>query len=241
MKKIMIMIAAAAMMASCCNKGGEAVSLEGKWTIATVNGEAIELAEMPFIEFNTTDGKFHGNAGVNIMNGAYTQEGEKVTFGEAATTMMAGRPAENQVERAILDNIAKVAVAAEAEGQVELRDADEAVLMTLVKTIDMDGKWTIVAVNGKAIELDQMPFIEFNGARFNGNAGVNLMNGTFKLIGTALTFSETATTMMAGEEAESAVERTVLDNLAKVASVKEAAEGLEFFDAEGNSLMNLSK
>ena len=241
MKKIMIMIAAAAMMASCCNKAGEAVSLEGKWTIATVNGEEITLEEMPFLEFNTTDNKFHGNAGVNIMNGEYTQEGEKLVFGEAATTMMAGRPEANKIERAILDNIAKVAVAAEAEEKVELRDAEDAVLMTLVKTLDIEGKWTIAAVNGEEIKLEAMPFIEFQGARFHGNAGVNIFNGSFRLAGTALELGEAATTMMAGEEAESTVERAILDVFAKVASVKAIENGLELLDAEGKVVLLLNK
>ena len=129
MKKFLVLAAAAIMMASCCNN--KAVELAGKWTISTVNGEEVSLEKMPFIEFDTTAGKFHGNAGVNLMNGEFTQEGKKLTFGEAATTMMAGQDAETAVERSILKNIEKVAAADKAEENVELKDAEGNVLFVL--------------------------------------------------------------------------------------------------------------
>ena len=160
MKKIMTLIAAAAVMsACCCNNNGkkagncenacpetktecceteseqccDAVDLEGKWTIATVNNEGINLEEMPFIEFNLAEKRFHGNAGVNIMNGEFVLDGNKLTFGIAATTMKAGQEAESTVERAILDNIATVAAVAVVENGLVLNDAEGNALMTLVK------------------------------------------------------------------------------------------------------------
>lgn len=237
----MILIAAAAMMASCCSNECRTVSLEGRWTIASVNGEMLSLEQMPFIEFDTTDHRFHGNAGVNIMNGDYKLEGTTLTFGEAATTMMAGRPEASKVEREILDNISAVTTATGSEDKIELKNNEDIVLMTLVKTVDLNGRWTITAVNGQEIKLEEMPFIEFTGNRFHGNAGVNLMNGNYSLSGTTLTFGDAATTMMAGEEAESAAERTILDNLAKVAGVKATENGLELLDAEGKLLLNLDR
>ena len=155
----MTLIATAAVMsACCCNNNGkkaencnscpetkteccetekteccETVCLEGKWTITSVAGKEIKLKEMPFIEFNLTEKKFHGNAGVNIMNGNFEFESNKLTFGHAATTMKAGLEPESTTERLILENLAKVAIAETSEKGIILKDTEENPLMELVK------------------------------------------------------------------------------------------------------------
>ena len=153
-KKLLILAATAALTAACCCNNGKnaencqntcpetkteccenkTTCLEGKWTIASVNGEEIKLETMPFIEFNLAEKKFHGNAGVNIMNGDFTLTEKSLSFGNAATTMMAGLEAESNIERAILDNLSKVSsFSCKCSNSIELTDAEGKVIFVLSK------------------------------------------------------------------------------------------------------------
>ena len=46
----------------------------------------------------------------------------------------------------------------------------------------LEGKWTITAVNGEKIQTEEPPFLEFNlkEMRVHGNTGCNIFNATFK-------------------------------------------------------------
>ena len=83
-------------------------SLQGKWDITAVYGQAVADIEAtdqaPFLEFNAEEKKLHGNAGCNIVNGGFTQkEGlpASLEFGQLISTMMAGPGM--TLERQVLD------------------------------------------------------------------------------------------------------------------------------------------
>ena len=85
------------------------------------------------MEFNTEDSRIHGFTGCNIMNGAYTQDGKNLTFGNMATTMMAGPEENMKTESAVLDAIGKVA-SVKADGEnILLLDEDKNVILELGK------------------------------------------------------------------------------------------------------------
>ena len=134
MKRIVLGLALASAMlatASCCS----VPELAGKWNILTVNGEEATVIgeEKPFMEFNTEDSRIHGFTGCNIMNGAYTQDGKNLTFGNMATTMMAGPEENMKTESAVLDAIGKVA-SVKADGEnILLLDEDKNVILELGK------------------------------------------------------------------------------------------------------------
>lgn len=72
-------------------------SLNGRWNIAKVYGEAVEDIEKtekaPFLEFDAEAKTLHGNAGCNNLNGGIGQEEGKpasLTFDKVSITMMAG-------------------------------------------------------------------------------------------------------------------------------------------------------
>ncbi len=108
---------------------------------------------------------------------------------------------------------------------------------------ELNGKWEIVNINGKEVEaVENDPFIEFNAeeGRVHGHTSCNIMNGSFKQEGKKLTFSDMATTMMAGPDAQ--LEREVLDAINATASVKKDGDDkLQLLDAEGKVLMILDK
>lgn len=120
---------AALFMISCSGN----VDLNGKWEIVTLNGEQVKAIETaPFLEFDTTEGKVHGNTSCNIMNGSYTQEGKKLSFGNMATTMMAGP--DMDLEREVLDAINKTASIKDINGdRIQILDANGNIIMELQK------------------------------------------------------------------------------------------------------------
>lgn len=110
------------------------VDLNGAWNIVEVNGEQITaVEETPFIEFDTENQRVHGNTGVNIMNGSYTLDGEKLSLGKMATTMMAGPMEAMETERTILQTIEKSAKIKASGEDLQILDADGTVIMLLKK------------------------------------------------------------------------------------------------------------
>lgn len=116
-------------MTSC----GSNLDLNGKWEIVTINGEPVKAIETsPFIEFDADKGEVHGNTSCNLMNGSYTQDGKKLTFGNMATTMMAGP--DMDLERQVLDAINKTASIKDINGdKIQVLDANGNIIMELQK------------------------------------------------------------------------------------------------------------
>ena len=99
--------------------------LEGKWMISEAVGEAIPegMEKQPFIEFNIAEKRLHGNAGCNLINGAFPQ---------VISTMMACPDME--VEGRVLKALNSVQSFGKlAGGGIGLYDADNNLVMVLVK------------------------------------------------------------------------------------------------------------
>ncbi|MDR0430544.1 MAG: META domain-containing protein [Tannerellaceae bacterium] len=80
-------------MASCSSANkADVKNLDGKWTIVEVKGLKVERENMPYIEFNMTENKVHGNAGCNMFNTVIIPDAKDIsafTLKPAAATMMA--------------------------------------------------------------------------------------------------------------------------------------------------------
>jgi heat shock protein HslJ len=103
------------------NNGRQAV-------VSTIAGTELTLA---FSE----DGRVAGSAGCNRYNAAYTQDGRKLTFGPAAATRMACAKPEGvmEQEQQFLKALGTVATGRLEGNQLEMRTADDALAMMLVK------------------------------------------------------------------------------------------------------------
>ena len=105
------------------------VALEGRWTIADVNGGGvIDNAPMD-IAFEGgapgAPGRVAGRAACNRFTGGWTQAGNAVTPGPLATTRMACPPALMQLEAKTLATLAAVrTVSQERTGAVRLLAPD---------------------------------------------------------------------------------------------------------------------
>lgn len=132
MKKLiaMAMILAAGLLALSCNSG----SLDGKWNISAVNGEAVKTVEKtPFLQFNEAESRIHGCFGVNTVNGDYTFEDGKLSIGNLMMTMMAGVPQDMEVENKVREAAGTVVSAKVKGNKLSLFDADGKEVLTLVK------------------------------------------------------------------------------------------------------------
>lgn len=113
-----------------------------------------------------------------------------------------------------------------------------------VSATDLAGEWNIVTVNGENIDIENTPYLglDVDGKRVYGNAGCNRVMGGLELDSLnpgKLHFTQVAATRMMCPDME--VENKVLGAMDKVAGYAENEAGLALTDAEGNTVMVLSK
>lgn len=94
---ILFLLAAGLTLTGCFTKSSKApLSLPaGPWALVEVNGRAVTVADpvqQPTLRFDAAAGRVSGHAGVNRLNGTFTQQDTELTFGLTATTKMAGPP-----------------------------------------------------------------------------------------------------------------------------------------------------
>ena len=112
-------------------------ALEGHWTIVEAMGLAIPegMEKTPFLEFDTTNRRLHGNAGCNIINGGYeTDEANaaSISFPQVASTMMACP--DMQVEQHVLQALNSVKSFGKLEsGNIGFYDAENVLVLVLKK------------------------------------------------------------------------------------------------------------
>ncbi len=110
----------------------------------------------------------------------------------------------------------------------------------------LEGKWTIVEVNGEKVSKEKMPFMEFDMAalRVHGNGSCNNFNSAIKLDPnniSNISFAPAAATMMAC--LDMAVESKIFKSLELINSITTGKDSneIQLLDKEGNVLMVLSK
>jgi heat shock protein HslJ len=99
MRKVFVsfcMAGALALLSSCGSSKNAAPvsSLGGEWNIIEVSGVAVvppARGEFPFIVFDTTEGRVHGNTGCNQMSGTFDAKAKAGTLnlGALVSTRMA--------------------------------------------------------------------------------------------------------------------------------------------------------
>lgn len=111
--------------------------LSGKWMISEAGGEAIPegMEKQPFVEFDLSEMRMHGNAGCNIINGAIKTDETNptaISFPQLISTMMAcpDMAVEGRVTKALneVQSFGKL-----AGGGIGLYNADNTLVMVLVK------------------------------------------------------------------------------------------------------------
>lgn len=139
MKKVLCLILPVMLflLASCEDKKVDAKTLNGNWEIVSVNGEKIQAENMPYIEFDMSNKKVHGNGGCNIFNSTFTlsdSDASSIRIAPAAATMMACP--EMDVESKIFKQLTEVTAVkgTDKADEIALVNKSGAVVLVLSKT-----------------------------------------------------------------------------------------------------------
>lgn len=81
---------------SSCNDNAQKLDLSGEWTITELDGTAVNLVEVPTVNFDENGYSLY--TGVNTVNGSFTFDGENVVFNDGGMTKMMGEPEAMAVE-----------------------------------------------------------------------------------------------------------------------------------------------
>jgi putative lipoprotein len=81
------------------------------WKLTEVDGAPVTFTDVirePNLVLQSQESRFAGSGGVNRLMGAYTLDGDSLTFSNAASTMMAGPPEAMAQEQAIVSALPNV-------------------------------------------------------------------------------------------------------------------------------------
>lgn len=99
MKKFLTIaaVSAAAFLAVSCSEG--TCELDGEWTVTEITGVNVADAEkQPILNIDANKKEYHGETGVNVINGNLKFGDGSITFEPGAMTKMMGAPSSMAVE-----------------------------------------------------------------------------------------------------------------------------------------------
>lgn len=242
---------------TACGSGKQAVQtidLTGEWNIVTVNGDTIKAENTPYLGLDMAEKRLYGNAGCNRMMGTFEADSlqpGKIKFGQIGTTRM--MCPDMDTESKVLQTLNNVKGYAGTEEGLVLTDTEGNTLMTLEKretpafsAENLGGEWIVSAIGNEQVgKMEKTPYLAFDFAekRVHGNAGCNIINGSFSQEegnANSLKFSQMISTMMACPDMDT--ERKILDALNKVSSFAlNEDDTVSLLDAEGTPVLTLTR
>ena len=191
----------------------------------------------------------YGFSGVNNYTGSASVTGNDFIVGPMAVTMVAGDPEHTQFEQLYFSVLNTVHSYTITDTALVLSSADGNSSLVFVPLV-LDGtSWTLTGYNtGDAVvsvALDlEVPGLEFTtDGTVSGFAGVNRVTGsvvTDKTLRT-VSFSQLATTRMAGSPDAMALEQIYLDLLGKTQVYQMSGSTLRLMTADGMTLLVFTK
>jgi heat shock protein HslJ len=162
------------------------------------------------------DGQLSGNSGCNSYTTSYTTDDSNMTIdANIATTLMACSEAIMTQESAYLAALPNTATYSINRDQLELRDADGALLAsyTAVPASSIIGEWNVTSYNnGNQAVVSPLLGTEINvqfnaDGSVNGFAGCNTFMGGYQTDGDAITIEPLATTRIFCAEPEGVMDQ----------------------------------
>jgi heat shock protein HslJ len=211
------------------------------WTLAStsIDGDDVTAVQSPTLEFGD-DGTVTGSTGCNQFSGTYTESGSDVTITLGPVTLAACvDPGVTAQEAAILGHLPEV-TSFEAGGQLVLRDAEGATLLTYDEGLaTIEGtSWTATGVNNGRGAVESTAAIEALTADFGGDgvlsgfAGCNTYNATYELsTDGGISITGVATTRKACEEEAMTLERQYVAALENAATYAVSGDTLTLRDS----------
>lgn len=125
-----IMVAMLLTLTACSGTSATSPRLNGtSWIVSSIAGATTASDHQPTLSFS--DGRVTGSTGCNTVSGAFTQNGDGVSFSPVAVTQMACDDARMAQEASYLAALNKVASASGDTTTVVLRDSTGTALLTL--------------------------------------------------------------------------------------------------------------
>jgi heat shock protein HslJ len=155
---------------------------------------------VPTIRF--LEGQISGTTGCNSFRGTYTLEGSDLRLSPLATTLIGCPPPLDEVERQILDRLARVTSYAISQQRLSLRAGDETVLLYDVSEPRLEGQWVASGVlyddAFRSIVGDVELTADFDRAgAVTGSGGCNRFRAGYRVDGQSLEIGPVVSTKIA--------------------------------------------
>lgn len=216
-----------------------------------VDGVMTDLPDGVTVTLLMQDGQASGNGGCNQYSGTYERDGEQLSFGPIASTMMLCPDGGSDVEAAYFANLAAVASASSTGGTLVMSDADGSTILEFALEPDrvgvfgiedMDWMLTGQAVDGEIVDVpaNMMVTLRMEDGRAGGNGGCNSYFASYEIDGFDVSFGDIGSTLMACPEDVMTVESAYFANLAQVARYQSGGIEMAFLDADGDIILEFA-
>jgi heat shock protein HslJ len=240
-----VLLSALLLLTACTGTASGTPQLNGtSWIVSSIAGTATVTDQQPTLVF--ADGRVSGSTGCNTVSGAYTQNGDGVTFSPMAVTQMACPEPVMSQETAFLAALNKVARANGDTTTVRLLGASGDPLLTLttppvpsptplaattwsLESI-IEGTTASSLVAGTSVTLT----VNSDAGSYSGKA-CNNFGGDVTVAGDSITFGVAHSTNVACPADELAQENGVLSILPHITTWVVAGNTLTL-TAPGNTL-----
>ncbi len=233
-----------------------AAALHGEWVIVAAGKTKIERDEdMPYINFDTADGRVYAFNGCNYLNGSFSTPSESsVEFRQMISTLRMCPDASFQYDiNAAIREDEPIEVKMEKKGNETylyfMRSGKSATPSAPALTMrrhnmeSLSGQWQVKEVNGEKEGADEANiFFDIPELRVHGNTGCNYFNGSIRIDPNrrnSISFSQMGVTGRLCEN--SAFETAMLVALEQVSTYSLSGDNLELLDLSGRRLMTLHR
>jgi heat shock protein HslJ len=216
------------------------------WRAHAVVGPDGQLLAIPHdveVSVRFEGGRVAGSGGCNRISAEYRLDGDRLSLGPVAATMMACPEPAASIEATVLQALALIATWAVEEGSLVLRDADgldRLVLDRVVEPTLVGPSWQATGVNngrGGVASLVAGTAIDATfgeDGRVSGRAGCNRYHGPFRVDGPRLGIGPLASTRMAcPDEAVMEQEAAFLAAMGRATTFRIDGDRLELRDDDG--------
>lgn len=235
------------------NAANSVNAIAGKWFVRTVGSmtlSGIEDEEWPYLDFVSSEARFYGSDGCNVLNGEYkVSENQTLSLSNVASTLrLCESDTLSYPMQTALNSVASFAISKNQFGttQLALKNQNDKVVMTLTKSdIDfLNGAWQVVAINGKSIDVANARLIfDVVDGHISGNAGCNAINGDISRnpkVENSLQISNLITTLRSCPDL--ATESALLIALEEVVTAKtDGKEHVKLLDVSGKTSVRLKR
>jgi heat shock protein HslJ len=195
--------------AGCCRIAHGTISgggIEGRrWQLAGLQGIEADLrAGSAPATVRFRDGRIEGFGGCNQFTGPYTLDGDRLSIGALATTMMACPPAATALETAVTRALAGTFRVDVRERSLTLTaPTGNVIAFEAARDPSLDGgKWTVTGFNnGRQAVVSPLGtttlWVQFAQGNVRGHAGCNTFRGTYTVDGDRIAIGAIAATRKA--------------------------------------------